>query len=120
MADFDHIRTFCLSLPGTSEDIKWGTNLCMLVEKKMFSVIELEPPHEVTFKVPIHLFDEMTAHPEISPAPYLARAHWVMVPHPLFYDRETWAGHLLTSYRLIRDKLPAAIRKELQAADPYP
>jgi len=111
--DFELIRTYCLSLPGTEEDIKWGTNLCMLVAEKMFCVIELEAPHEITFKVPDNQFDEMLAMNDISPAPYLARAKWVMAANPNVFDRKTWEHYLLQSYQLIRSKLPAKIRNAM-------
>ena len=114
-SDFEPIRTFCMSLPGTSEDIKWATNLCMLVEDKMFCVIELDTPHEITFKVPADKFDEMLAQPGILPAPYLARAKWVMAPHPAYFKMDEWKQHLMSSYRAILSKLPVKIRKPIEA-----
>ena len=55
--DIDWLRTICLSFPVTSEEIKWGNDLCFLVVDKMFCVTSLEPPFKVAFKVTDEEFD---------------------------------------------------------------
>ena len=36
--NIEQLRKFCLSMPGATEDIKWGADLCFCVGAKMFCV----------------------------------------------------------------------------------
>ena len=40
--DIESIRSYCLSLPHATEDVKWGADLCFLIGGKMFAVASLE------------------------------------------------------------------------------
>jgi len=71
------IRTICRSLPGVTEDVKWGNDLCFCVSGKMFAAMDLNPPHSIGFKCTPDDFGTLTERPGIRPAPYLARAMWV-------------------------------------------
>lgn len=77
--DIDSLRKLCLSLPGTTEDIKWGNDLCFLVAGKMFCVTGLDHPQKISFKVPDEIFEELSNTDGFIPAPYMARAKWVLV-----------------------------------------
>ena len=59
------LRSICRSLPGVTEDVKWGSDLCFLVGGKMFVVVNLEPPHQVAFKCTPDAFGELVE-PEAS------------------------------------------------------
>src|SRR5262245_1626850 len=74
----DTVRTICRALPAVSEDVKWGHDLCFLVGGKMFTVVDLEPPHAIAFKCTPETFGELVERPGIVPAPYMARNMWVM------------------------------------------
>ena len=71
------LRQICRSLPAVTEDVKWGSDLCFCVQKKMFVVANLEPPHQVSFKCTPETFGELVERPGIIPAPYMARNMWV-------------------------------------------
>ena len=71
--DIETVRSYCLSLPAATEDIKWGQDLCFSVAGKMFCVAGLEGPLTVSFKVRDEEFDEMADSPGMRPAPYVAR-----------------------------------------------
>src|SRR5215470_16436153 len=73
----DTVRTFCLSLPAVTEDIKWGSDLVFSVGGKMFAAVNTERPHTLSFKCTPEMFAELTERDGIIPAPYLARAKWV-------------------------------------------
>jgi predicted DNA-binding protein (MmcQ/YjbR family) len=73
----DGLRQICRALPGATEDVKWGQDLCFCVGRKMFAAVNLEPPHQLGFKCTPETFAELVEREGIIPAPYLARAMWV-------------------------------------------
>ena len=77
MMTLDAVRKFCRALPGATEDVKWGNDLVFSVGGKMFAVVCLEPPHQISFKCTPEEFAELIEREGIIPAPYLARAMWV-------------------------------------------
>ncbi|HKH61781.1 MAG TPA: MmcQ/YjbR family DNA-binding protein [Flavitalea sp.] len=111
--DIEWLRKYCLSLPATSEDIKWANDLCFLVGGKMFCVAGLEQPLNVAFKVPDEIFEELSTSDGIIPAPYMARNKWVMVQNVNKLNRKQWEKYIFQSYTLIKNKLPKKLRKEL-------
>ena len=111
--NIEFLRKFCLSLPGATEDIKWGHDLCFSVGGKMFCVTSFEPPFTATFKVKAEEFESLTATQDIIPAPYLARAKWVMVSKSTRLTKKEWEQYVRQSYELISGKLPGKLRKEL-------
>ena len=71
----EEIQSFCHSLPGTTEDLKWGCDIVFSVGKKMYAVIGMveEGPTPVSFKTTPDLYGQLTQLPDIVPAPYVAR-----------------------------------------------
>jgi predicted DNA-binding protein (MmcQ/YjbR family) len=107
----DAVRTFCLSLPAATEDIKWGSDLVFSVGGKMFAVVNTERPHTLSFKCTPEMFAELTERDGIIPAPYLARAMWVQersVGDVL--DRREMEELLRTAYDLVVSTLPKSKR----------
>lgn len=112
--DIESLRTYCLSFPGTSEDVKWGADLCFLVGQKMFSVTGLNGEFSVSMKVKDEEFDELCARPGITPAPYMARNKWVLVTGEDTFSEKEWHHYIRQSYEIIKAKLPAGVRKKLE------
>ena len=108
------LRQYCLSLPGTVEEIKWGADLCFTIGAKMYCVTALEGPFKVSFKCSDHDFELLTEKEGIVPAPYLARNKWVMVTEAGALSSLQWKENVEKSYRLISLKLPAKLKKELK------
>jgi len=111
--DIEWLRKFCLSLPATSEDIKWGNDLCFLVAGKMFCVAGLDNPQKIAFKVPDEIFEELSTTQGFIPAPYMARAKWVVVQDISRLSQKEWKEYIQQSYLLVKKKLPKKILKEL-------
>ena len=111
--DIEWLRKFCLSLPATSEDIKWGNDLCFLVAGKMFCVAGLEQPLKVVFKVTDEEFEELSNSDGIIPAPYMARNKWVLVQKTGRLSKKEWETYIRQSYTIIKNKLPKKLLKEL-------
>jgi predicted DNA-binding protein (MmcQ/YjbR family) len=111
--DIDFLRSFCLGLPACKEDIKWGNDLVFSVGDKMFCVAGLDQPFKCSFKVKDEEFEELTSQPNFEPAPYLARAKWVLVSKPNSLHKDEWEHFISQSYKLVIAKLSKKVRAEL-------
>lgn len=106
MADIDQLREYCLSLPGATEDVKWENDLVFSVGGKMFCVAGLEKPLRFSFKVADDEYDEISSKIGFKPAPYLARAKWVLLTEPSQLHNKEWKQFVKNSYELVKKKLP--------------
>jgi predicted DNA-binding protein (MmcQ/YjbR family) len=105
------VRSICRGLPGVTEDVKWGHDLCFCVAGKMFAVTNLEPPHSIAFKCTPETFGELVERPGIIPAPYMARNMWVQEQGlGEVLDRRELEPLIRTSYELVVAKLPKSRR----------
>ena len=113
--DIEAFREYCLSLPGVTEDLKWKHDLVFSVGEKMFAVLVLEPaqPHSASFKCTPGRFAELTEREGVSPAPYLARYHWVAIEELHTLQEEDLRILLAESYRLVFARLPRKIRSRI-------
>ena len=116
----DTIRAICRALPDATEDIKWEHDLVFSVGGKMFAVIDLDPPHTVSFKCTPERFAELVERAGIIPAPYLARAMWVQeqgIGETL--DRRELTQLLHASYQLVVARLPKRRRADTTTASAH-
>jgi len=116
--NLEALRKFCGTLPGATRDIKWGADEVYSVGTKMFAVfwIERRKAKTVSFKVDDERFLEMTDRPGIEPAPYLARAHWVLVRDPKGLPDAEGRALVARSHALVMAKLPRKMRDLLEAS----
>jgi predicted DNA-binding protein (MmcQ/YjbR family) len=114
--DIESVRKFCLSLPHVTEDIQWEKDLLMRIGNKMFAVLSLEPEsdHVMSFKCTPEKFAELIERKDISPAPYVARYHWVALSRFDALNKRELEPLLKTAYELVRDKLPKKVRDQLK------
>ncbi len=79
--NIEALRKYCKTLPGATVDVKWGADECHCVGEKMFAVFGIrgKKATNVCFKCDPERFLELTDVDGIIPAPYLARAHWVLL-----------------------------------------
>ncbi len=111
--DIEKLRKICLRLPGATEDIKWGNDLCFCVAEKMFCVCGIEPPLKVSLKVTEEEFNELTSTNDVVPAPYVAHYHWISVEDVSRFSNKEWEARIRKSYELVKVKIP---RSKLRAA----
>ena len=111
--DTDLIRNICMSLPAVTEDIKWGHDLCFSIGGKLFCVCSLEPPFSVSFKVPDEEFEELSQTIGFQPAPYMARAKWVMANEEARLNKRSLELYIKKSYELKKAALTKKLRKEI-------
>jgi predicted DNA-binding protein (MmcQ/YjbR family) len=107
------LESFCMSLPGTEEDIKWGHDLCFVVADKMFCVTSADGPLAASFKVLPEEMETLTERDNIIPAPYMARNNWVFVETAKALTPKEWKYYVRQSYDLVVAKLPAKTRAKL-------
>lgn len=114
------LRKLVAKWPGVTEDLKWGADLVFSVGGKMFAVTGTDPKEagRISFKVPDERFLELTDRKGIVPAPYLARARWVMVERGAALDCAELESLLRGSYALVLAKLPRSTQRALGAPAP--
>jgi predicted DNA-binding protein (MmcQ/YjbR family) len=109
----EFLQQYCGNWPGVTSDIKWDDDLCFSVANKMFCVAWLGHPAKISFKVKEEEFEEMSAREGFMPAPYMARAKWVLVTDVSQLSRDEWERYVRQSYELVASKLPTKVQKEL-------
>src|SRR5688572_11841157 len=114
------LRAILDAWPGVASGIKWEDDLVFTVAGKMFCVLCVRGPAfgervagRMSFKVEDARFLELTERPGFVPAPYLARAHWVLVSKPESLPAGELRELLRRSYELVREKLPKKTQREL-------
>lgn len=109
------LRTLCESWPGVSFDTKWGDDFVASVDGKMFAICRARDsePNPLYFKVPDERFLELTDQPGIEPAPYLARAKWVMLPDARAFGPAWLQDAIRTAYERVAARLSKKRQREL-------
>jgi predicted DNA-binding protein (MmcQ/YjbR family) len=109
----DPLVVFCRSLPGATEDVKWGKDLIFSVGGKMFAGFQLPDGQPLGFKVDPRVFASLVGLDGIVPAPYMAKHHWVSVTDRAAIPVATLKELLAESHRLVAEKLPKKTRQSL-------
>lgn len=107
------LRDFCRTLPGTTEDIKWGEDLVFSVGGKMYAAFDLENPNELGFKCDDDDFDALTENPGIIPAPYAAKYGWVKVQTKSALPISQLKSFITKSHALVASCLPKKTQAKL-------
>lgn len=74
--DIEMLREYCLSLPGTEEEIKWEENLCFMIERKIFLLYSLNGGG-LALKCNREEFEELAARDGIHQAWHMAKRQWI-------------------------------------------
>ena len=108
------LQSICLKLPGVTEDIKLGEHLCFNVSGKtfLFTGPDSVPP-TASVKVPDDDFEETLQKDCFSPQAYIGRYKWVHIADISCLSVHDWEFYIEQSYRLIAEKLPAKVRKQI-------
>jgi predicted DNA-binding protein (MmcQ/YjbR family) len=108
------IQVICKALPSVTVDIKWGHDLVFSIGGKMFCVVGLDQsPTTASFKVKEEEFEEICSRNVFKPAPYVAKYKWVLIDDLHKMNQKDWNQYIRQSYDLVRDKLPAKMKKLL-------
>lgn len=110
------IRSLCLDFKGVTKSIKWYDHLGFSIGDKMFFVLcPDQVPVTGSFKTTPEHFEELIARSGLFPAPYLAKHKWVHYEGLACLSDGEWKAFILESYRLVFEKLPAKMRKQIES-----
>jgi predicted DNA-binding protein (MmcQ/YjbR family) len=109
----EKMRAFCLSLPGTTEGVKWEDHLCFMVAEKMYLITGMEDNSNVSIKVSDEDFEELTERDGIEQARYLAKRQWVSIQKRNALRQNEWKEYIRKSYELVKAKLPKKLQNSL-------
>jgi predicted DNA-binding protein (MmcQ/YjbR family) len=114
----DWVRSFCLSLPHTTEKIQWTHSLLFCIGGKMYCVANLEPglsPTKIAFKCSPEKYAELIEIEGIIPAPYMARNHWVAFTDINALRQPEIKELIRDSYQLVVSRLPKKLQAEFSS-----
>lgn len=109
--DIETFREYCLSLPGTTEGMKWD-HLCFMIEEKIFVIIALDDGNRFSTKCTPDEFDELTARDGITQAYHLAKRQWVQVADLEVLNDVELKKRITTSRALVLAKLPKKVQEK--------
>ena len=107
------LKDFCRSLPGTTEDIKWGDHHAFSVGKKMYAGFGVDDETVFGFKCSEEDQLRLVQIEGIIPAPYAAKWGWVLVEKRGVKSDEQWRKYLRKSYELVLAGLPKRIQAQI-------
>ena len=114
--NIEAFRAICLKMPGATEDIKWGNDLCFSVGGKMFAITSASPTPDFgcSLKCDPETFAMLTQRENIEPAAYVGRYHWIAIKRADALTTKEWKERIKASYDEVFVKLPAKMRKSIQ------
>lgn len=119
--DVERIRAFLLSMPYVAETMQWGDNLVFWVGDKaiggkMFAVLNLDyvkNSQVIGYAAGPERYAELLEIDGVTPAPYMARMHWVAVRAWNVFRPSEWKSELAAAHALIYAKLPVRTKAVL-------
>ena len=109
--DIETFREYCLSLPGTTEGMKWD-HLCFMIEEKIFVIIAIDEGNRFSTKCTPEEFEELTARDGITQAYHLAKRQWVQVADLEVLNDLELKKRITTSRALVLAKLPKKVQEK--------
>ena len=107
--DIESFREYCLSLPGTTEGMKWD-HLCFMIEEKIFVILAIDDGNRFSTKCSPEEFDGLTARDGIKQAYHLAKRQWVQIENLDVLNDVELKKRVETSRALVLSKLPKKIQ----------
>ncbi|HEY0177879.1 MAG TPA: MmcQ/YjbR family DNA-binding protein [Pedobacter sp.] len=109
--DIEMFREYCLSLPGTTEEVKWGDNLCFMIEKKIFVISSLDAG-TLALKCNPEEFEELVARDGITQAWHLAKGQWIGLENLDVLPVTELKKRTAESRELVLRKLPKKLQEK--------
>lgn len=109
--DIEIFREYCLTLPATTEEVKWEDNLCFMIEKKIFVLYSLTSG-SLAIKCDPEEFEELAARDGIKQAGHLARGQWISIAGFDVLSAAELKNRISQSRALVLKKLPKKIQEK--------
>ncbi len=109
--NIESFREYCLSLPGTTEGMKWE-HLCFMIEEKIFVIIAIDEGNSFSTKCTPDEFDELVARDGIKQAHHMAKRQWVHIDNLEILNDVDLKKRVETSRALVLAKLPKKIQEK--------
>ncbi len=103
--DIETFREYCLSLPGTTEGMKWG-HLCFMIEEKMYFIIAIDEDNSFSIKCDPEEFDALIARDGIQQAHHMAKRQWIRVDNLEVFNDTELKNRVEASRAMVLAKLP--------------
>ena len=110
----EKLRDICMALPNATEDIKYGSDLCFSIGKKIFCGTRVEGPFRTGIKCTEEDFAELIEREGIVPMPRLSATFWIRIEKPGALTNTEWNSFIKKSYELIVAALPNKIKQSLK------
>jgi predicted DNA-binding protein (MmcQ/YjbR family) len=101
----------CRALAAATMDVQWGDDRVYKVGGRMFAIVS--PDRRCSLKVTEIAFEALVAAGRARPAPYLARASWVMFDDLADVDAAEMTDWLATAHALVAARLTRRQRTDL-------
>ena len=111
--NIEQLRELCLSMPGATEDIKYGSDLCYSIAGKIFCGTRIEGPFRTGIKCDENDFAELIEREGIVPMPRLSATGWVRIESSEALNKKEWERLIKNSYSLIVLSLPKRKKQQL-------
>lgn len=109
--NIESFRDYCLSLPGTTEGMKWE-HLCFMIEEKIFVIIALDEDNSFSTKCTPEEFDELVARDGIQQAHHMAKRQWVRIDNLEVLSETDLKKRIERSRELVLSKLSKKIQSK--------
>lgn len=109
--DIETFREYCLSLPGTTEGMKWD-HLCFMIEEKIFVIVAIDKGNSFSTKCTPEEFEELTARDGIQQAYHMAKKQWVQIADLEVLNTQELKNRVETSRALVLAKLPKKVQEK--------
>lgn len=114
--NLEEVRSYCLSLPGTTEDMPYGDDMVVFrIGGKIYLHLPLEYAEpRMSVKLPPEVGESLREmYSAITPGYHLNKKHWNDIRIEGYFADEQLIGWIDASYDLVRSKLPKAVRETL-------
>ena len=108
----DELHAAAMALPGATMNVQWGDDHIYKVGGKMFAGTD-GGYSNISFKATDIAFEALTGTGRARPAPYMARAKWVMLDDLAAQDAGEVADWVRTAHGLVAAKLTKKHRAEI-------
>lgn len=103
--DIESFREYCLSLPGTTEGMKWE-HLCFMIEEKIYVIIAIDEGNRFSIKCNPDEFEELAARDGIAQAYHLAKRQWIQIENLEVLNDKELKSRVADSRAMVLAKLP--------------